>query len=67
MNTHWKSDNLIRGCRMISNIFIAMVILVLTVGSPMDVFAGKIIRVGLVFDPGGPLDHSINEMSYQGM
>lgn len=52
---------------MICNIIIVMVILALTVGSPMGVFAKKIIRVGLVFDPAGPLDNTINEMSYQGM
>ena len=67
MSTDWKVDKLKLGCRMICNIFLAMVVLALAVGNPMGVFAKKIFRVGLVFDPGGPLDHSINELSYQGM
>lgn len=67
MTKHWKVDKLIQGCRIICNIFIVAVILALTVGSPMGVFAKKIIRVGLIFDPSGPLDHTINEFSYQGM
>ncbi len=67
MNTQWKKYKLIRHCRIIGNILLVMVMLALTVGSPTGVFAEKIVRVGLVFDPGGPLDHSINELSYQAL
>jgi len=67
MNTLSKKDKLLLGCRVTSVIFLILVILALSIGSPTDVFAEKITRVGLVFDSDGPLDHSINEMSYLGM
>jgi len=67
MNTYWKKDRLIQGCRVMCIIFLVMLILALTVGSPTGVFAEKIVRVGLVFDPAGPLDNALNKLSYQAM
>ncbi|HSF81693.1 MAG TPA: BMP family ABC transporter substrate-binding protein [Anaerolineales bacterium] len=67
MNTQLKYQQLSQWGKVIVNIILLLMMLTLTIGSPAEVAAKKIVRVGLVFDPGGQFDKSLNELSYSGL
>jgi len=67
MNTHTMVHNKIQRRKVFVYIILLLMIITLTIGNPTAVTAKKNFQVGLVFDPGGQDDSSINQLSYLGL